>query len=159
MICKSCLWWFGWYWRELKVRKLVTKYWVHISAWLVSGGGEGGRNCIPYRGKKSGKSDIFPQLNCNPILFNLTCTFPTFFKTWRRNFPDFLKTFPNSLTRPHLFPLNIKILWLPSHHGLTDFFEISQVCKVWRIIKYFPKIFPKDFPPDKNLAWTQVSRR
>ena len=39
-----------------------------------------------------------------PILINPTPTFPTVFKTWRRTFPDFFKTLPNSLTRLHLLP-------------------------------------------------------
>ena len=34
---------------------------------------------------------------------------------------------------------------------------ICKICKIWCIIKYFPKIFPKFFPPAKNLAGTQVS--
>ena len=68
--------------------------------------------------KKSGKGDftsfsqvanIFPRLNFNPILFNSTRTFPTFFKTRQRTFLDFLKTLPNSLTRPHLLPSNFKV--------------------------------------------------
>lgn len=40
MIYKSCLWWFGWFWRKLKLGKLVTKYWVHVFSGLVSGAGE-----------------------------------------------------------------------------------------------------------------------
>ena len=48
IISKSCFWWFGSYWRWLKLWKLVTKDWVHISPGFVSGGGRvGGRwNCM-----------------------------------------------------------------------------------------------------------------
>ena len=31
VISKSCFWWFDWYWRGLKLRKVVTKDWVHVS--------------------------------------------------------------------------------------------------------------------------------
>ena len=68
---------------------------------------------VPYQGKKSGKNfsqvaNIFPRLNFNPILFNSTRLL-LFFKTRLRNFPDLFKTFPNSLTRPHLLPSNFKV--------------------------------------------------
>ena len=69
---------------------------------------------IPYRGKKcrgkvtnfSQVTNIFPRLNFNPILFNPTRTFPTYFKTRQRTFPDFIKTLPNKLTRPHFLEVN-----------------------------------------------------
>ena len=36
LILLAC--WFDWYWRELKLRKSVTKVWIHVFPWLVSGG-------------------------------------------------------------------------------------------------------------------------
>ena len=35
VISKSCFWWFDWYWRWLKLRKLVTKDWVHVCPGVV----------------------------------------------------------------------------------------------------------------------------
>lgn len=37
VIRKSCIWWFAWYWRGFKLRKLVTKDWIHVFPGLISG--------------------------------------------------------------------------------------------------------------------------
>ena len=53
-------------------------------------------------------TNIFSQLNFNPILLNQTRNFPKLFKTQRRTPPDFFKTLSNCLTRPRLLISNFK---------------------------------------------------
>ena len=50
--------------------------------------------------------------------------------------------------KKHIFCSSLQLSWKSS--------ETSQVYKIWRIIKYFPKNFLKIFPRVKNLAGIQV---
>ena len=93
-------------------------------------------------------TNIFRQINFNPILFNLTQNFPTFFKTRRRIFPDFFGTLPNNLTRPHFLPSNFEVreggnIWVPKIANFAKYiFEFIGIAKFRYYITFYIYFLP-----------------